>query len=172
MSRATSSSSLNPESWLLESSMYRSQILLFAGIAALLLSLDSASAQGGRRGGEPPAPAKGVKVGEFGAEVAHKYTTKDGLPSDNIQSIVVGNSGRVLAGTDRGLAVLDGDKWQQVSDYAGSLPAMVVDGAGLLAITDNGLFHAEQGQVDQLADLPQSGGNPAAAKCLAGGASR
>ncbi|MFO1092898.1 MAG: hypothetical protein U0992_06215 [Planctomycetaceae bacterium] len=134
--------------------------------------MDSASAQGRRRGGEPPAAAKAVKVGEFGAEVAHKYTTKDGLPSDNIQSIVVSPSGRILAGTDHGLGVLDGDKWQQLSDYAGSLPAMGIDGAGIIAITDNGLFRAEQGQVDQLADLPQSGGKPAAATCIAGGSRR
>lgn len=124
----------------------------------------------GRRREAPPVQP--VKVGEFGAEVAHKYTTDHGLPSNNVLSIVVSPSGRVLAGTDRGVALLDGEKWQQVGDYAGPVWALAVDGAGLLAVTDEGLFHAEQGDVEKLADLPQMDGKTVTVICVAGGARR
>ncbi|MBN2055385.1 hypothetical protein JW905_10715 [bacterium] len=42
------------------------------------------------------------------------YTTENGLPSDNVQALLVVDTA-IYAGTDNGLAVLDGTEWRQVA---------------------------------------------------------
>ena len=137
-----------------------------ACIALLITSRTSEAQRGGRSRYTPPEK---VVVGTFGAEVAHKFTTEDGLPSNRVTCIVVADDGRVLAGTDSGVALFENNGWRQVTDYAGPVPALARDGAALLAVTDSGLYRAQSGDVEQLASLPGSGESSIAVQCLAAG---
>lgn len=142
-------------------------LLARAAIVCGVLLICTQASQAQRRGGRQSDPPEKVTVGTFGAEVAQKFTTEQGLPSNRVTSIVVTEDGRVLAGTDSGFAVLENDRWQQITDYAGPVPAMARDGAAILAVTESGLFRGESGNVEQLASL--SGDGSADVQCLAAG---
>jgi two component regulator with propeller domain len=47
----------------------------------------------------------------FPQEVCLQWTVQDGLPADLVQRVWVDRSGKVLAATPKGSAVLDGDRW-------------------------------------------------------------
>jgi len=53
-----------------------------------------------------------MAVGEFGQEVAHQYTTTNGLPSNDIARVVAGKNGSVLVETPTGWQEFDGKVWK------------------------------------------------------------
>ncbi|PCJ65727.1 MAG: hypothetical protein COA73_02205 [Candidatus Hydrogenedentota bacterium] len=61
---------------------------------------------------DPPS----VTIGRFPQEVPVSYTTDDGLPSDDIQSIHVATNGSVYAETDMGWAILELDRWSTTAE--------------------------------------------------------
>jgi hypothetical protein len=134
----------------------------------LLISVIPSHAQ---QRGAPPPPT-GVKVGTFGAEVAQKFTTADGLSADSVLAVAVTGSGRVVAGTQAGLSLFVDGRWQHVTDYTGPVPALAADGTGLLAVSESALYRAEMGSIEQLAELPTSGGQPVVVHCVVGGERR
>jgi sugar lactone lactonase YvrE len=79
--------------------MIRKSLLGLAVIAASLVGIAHAGDM---------APAK---IGKYGQEVATKYTTAEGLPSNNVAHLAV-VEGKVLAVTDQGVAELKGDIWK------------------------------------------------------------
>lgn len=64
------------------------------------------------------------KIGKFGQEVAARFTVEDGLPSENVYAVMLGEDGAVYASTEAGLARFDGGKWGAVPVMAGNHPAM------------------------------------------------
>src|SRR4051794_37798914 len=84
------------------------------------------------RGDEKPAADRrgldGVRVGGFAQEVARTWTAADGLPSVDVATLAVGRDGRVVAGTDRGLARREGGRWVALAGVDGPVRALAVDG--------------------------------------------
>lgn len=58
--------------------------------------------------------AEAVKVGAYAQEVHTAYTTKDGLPGDDVNAVAVTATGDVYAGTMAGLAAFQGGRWTKV----------------------------------------------------------
>ena len=55
--------------------------------------------------------AETIEVGQFNQEVAETYTTRDGLPSNQINCIAVTDEGVVYAGTNKGIAIYKDGEW-------------------------------------------------------------
>jgi ligand-binding sensor domain-containing protein len=53
-------------------------------------------------------------LGRFDGETWTRFTTDDGLPSDNIYSLLASSEGQLIAGTERGAAILEGQRFQRV----------------------------------------------------------
>ncbi|MCL4694054.1 MAG: hypothetical protein KJ060_16265 [Candidatus Hydrogenedentes bacterium] len=74
------------------------------------------------------AEVPSVTVGKFPQEVATKYTTDDGLPSNDVRGIYVGADGMVYAETALGWAVLKKHHWSRVAEPGQNvLPGRVDD---------------------------------------------
>lgn len=105
-----------------------------------------------------PAPAPettGVQVGRYPQEVAQKYATPQGLPSNDALSVLVMPDGQVYAGTRRGVAVLAEDKWTAVPESQGyPIPLLAARGDELLAVAEGGLYGVRNGDIAELGYLP------------------
>ncbi|HET7090935.1 MAG TPA: hypothetical protein VFL17_20075, partial [Anaerolineae bacterium] len=86
-------------------------------------------------------PAGGGVMRSYDGQVAH-FTTKDGLPHDNIQALEVASDGTVWAGgTGCTVAHFDGQTWRTVSADCQAIGGNVVD----FAITPDGSVWAATG---------------------------
>ena len=56
----------------------------------------------------------------------HTYTTRDGLPSNNIRALYQDDQNRLWVGTDNGIAIYDGQTWKTLSMVDG-LPSNIVN---------------------------------------------
>jgi len=56
----------------------------------------------------------GGKDGTFLQEMSVFYSTENGLPSDQVLTVEIDSEGKVFAGTNKGLAVREGDKWRSI----------------------------------------------------------
>ena len=54
-----------------------------------------------------------IKVGEYAQEVGVSYSTKQGLPSNDVRAIYVGTKGEVYADTEAGWAVFSKGAWKK-----------------------------------------------------------
>jgi ligand-binding sensor domain-containing protein len=112
------------------------------------------------------AQVPSVKIGRFPQEVATSYTTREGLPSNNILALRIDSSGDVWAKTDKGWAVFQEDRWsptdaasQEAEPGYGSQLALVdgqvnqvahsADGTIVMA-TDHGLLVRHNGPLRPL----------------------
>lgn len=114
------------------------------------------------------AQVTGINVGVFPAEVARKFTTKDGLPDNVVLCVAVTDDGRVFAGTQAGLAVLENARWRPLTDD-GPVTLLAADGNALLGTTESALYRAEGGDAIRLAELPIVNGRVVAVHSLAVG---
>ncbi len=74
------------------------------------------------------AEVPSITVGKFPQEVATKYTTDNGLPSNDVRAIHVGADGMVYAETALGWAVLKKRHWSEVAEPGQNvLPGRVDD---------------------------------------------
>ncbi len=109
----------------------------------------------------PLASATSVAVGTYGQEMRTAYTTADGLPSDDVLSIEVTDTGAIYAGTDKGLAKFDGNVWTAVElSPAGPVAALLATPGGLLVGAGNTIFQEKEGT---LVPLPGSTETPVTA---------
>jgi len=139
-------------------------------VAFVCVALSAAASDAQQRQrGTPPSPAKGIKVGTFGAETARRFLTADGLPSNNVLGIAVTSDGRAFVGTDSGAAIFADGHFEQVSDYTGPVQAVAADGAAIVGASDTGLYRAANDDIEQLADLPIVGGKPVMVRSIATG---
>jgi hypothetical protein len=112
--------------------------------------------------GADTAPAK---IGQFGQEVSVKYTTAEGLPSNNVIHLAV-FEGQILAITDQGVARFEDGKWT-VDAYSTQDPlfndAIWREDYRIIA-SDRGLFRRDEagesaelvaGAASQLAESPE-----------------
>lgn len=53
-----------------------------------------------------------AKIGRFPQEIASAFTTREGLPSDDVQAMLFAHNGTLYAVTTGGLAVFSGGAWQ------------------------------------------------------------
>ncbi|MBI5095936.1 MAG: hypothetical protein HZB26_26315 [Candidatus Hydrogenedentes bacterium] len=90
---------------------------------------------------ETPNPAKSIKVTSFEQEVAHFYRAADGLPDDDVTSVIAADDGSVIAVTPKGAAKFSGGKW---TPAGGPVPAAKPgpDKAAILALS-NGVIQAK-----------------------------
>jgi ligand-binding sensor domain-containing protein len=56
----------------------------------------------------------------------HAYTTRDGLPSNNIRALYQDDQNRLWVGTDNGIAIYDGQTWKTLSMVDG-LPSNIIN---------------------------------------------
>lgn len=73
-----------------------------------------------------------ITIGKFPQEVAVKYTTDDGLPSNDVQSVYIGTDGLAYAETASGWAVLKNGRWAAANAPADAVLPGRID-AGLYA---------------------------------------
>ena len=76
---------------------------------------------------------KGVKVGTFIQDVRTFYSTDDGLPSNDVFTIMTTDKGEVYAGTDAGLAVFFQGKWHAFPETVGKKVCYLATDGNLLA---------------------------------------
>ncbi|MBX3436465.1 MAG: hypothetical protein KF861_03170 [Planctomycetaceae bacterium] len=109
-----------------------------------------------RREARPEArqQLQGVHVGTFAAEVATKFTTNDGLPSNDVLSLALTSDGIVYAGTAQGLARFQDGKWERVGDYNGAVKLLAPDGKNVIALAEGALFRVGTGLLEQVVELP------------------
>jgi hypothetical protein len=120
-------------------------------------------------GGSDSAVEAGIRVGTFPAEVRATYTTRDGLPDNDILAVVIDNDDSVYAGTAAGLARYDGSRWVPVTDYRGPVELLARHRGGLIGTAAGGLYALQNGAVSRLADLPEVATRPDGLRSLAGG---
>ena len=84
------------------------------------------------------AENKAIKVGTFQQEVRKFYKTKDGLPSEKINTIAVSENGDIYAGTENGLAVFSNDKWNVIKELESkSILFLSAKGDKVAALSNN-----------------------------------
>lgn len=78
------------------------------------------------------------------------------LPSGDVASVGVGEGGKIYAGTDKGLVVFDGDKWEEV-DAFDQLPVSLVRAGGdrVIVVSKNEIFELSGDAKKSLGKLPQ-----------------
>ncbi|MBI1388147.1 MAG: hypothetical protein GC154_06840 [bacterium] len=74
-------------------------------------------------------------AGVFQQEVSRAYTKADGLLSNNVLSIAISNSGKVYAGTDKGLSTFDGASWKTIDGVDGPVTLIVITNDAVIALT-------------------------------------
>jgi len=79
------------------------------------------------------AEGPSATVGTFRQDVAAIHTKANGLPSDKVTALAVAANGQVFAGTDAGLAQLDGGAWKAVSNQPVSAMAAWKDGVAFVS---------------------------------------
>jgi hypothetical protein len=95
-----------------------------------------------------------VKVGVFPAEIKKVFTTAQGLPVAAINCVAVAGS-TVFAGTDKGLAMPDGEGWRADTTF-GQRPVEVCTAGGdsLYFTYDGAVIRFTAGQAKQVGKLP------------------
>lgn len=76
-----------------------------------------------------------VQIGRFPQEVAACYTVDDGLPSNQVRAVHLGNDDAVFAETDKGWAVYNNGKWSPCDKPAANTLVGHVDRTTCAAIT-------------------------------------
>jgi len=121
--------------------------LLFLTVANYLPASELPSTQGVR--------SRSIRVGTFPQEVSTVYRFPEGLPDNDVRSVAVLPDGRVFAGTAKGLARLNGDRWTRVNGIPETpVVALGEKGADLLVVTAKSLYNLHDGTVDRLAAVP------------------
>ncbi len=62
------------------------------------------------------------------------FTSRDGLPSDQITAVVAGPDGQLFVGTDRGLARMRGQRFDMVPGFTSAVTALARDGVDTIII--------------------------------------
>ena len=93
-----------------------------------------------------------LRLGKFPQFERTFHTIQQGLPSDNVTGVALA-AGTVWAGTEQGLAYLDGDRWEAVPDKGANNPpaisiiAMHTDRNGTLWVSaGDGLYGLQRGE--------------------------
>lgn len=105
---------------------------------------------------EPEPKEKSIAVGRFPVETLHVFTTRDGLPSDDVACVLNIDDKRIVAGTAKGLARWDQGKWRQVGDRQEPVLAIAAHGGHLLFVQGRALIEAPLAgeSMKSLATLP------------------
>jgi hypothetical protein len=101
-----------------------------------------------------PTRANALKVGKFPVDVRTTYTLADGLPSNDILAVAVLLSGEVYAGTAKGLARFDGNRWKSVGPATTAVTLLTPVAQGLLAFADSKLVQIRGDSVEPRSELP------------------
>jgi len=137
---------------------YQFLVLLLSGCLAC------SNAAAAPKSGKPRA--RGINVGPFKTEARSIYTTKQGLPDDNVWSVAVGPNGAVYAGTAKGLAKFENGKWHPVDGFKEDVKLLASNGAGLLVMSGTSLYRWGQRGVTLLAHCPDGVMGSDALRCL------
>ena len=103
----------------------------------------------------------GIRVGKFPVEVRTVATTADGLPSDDVLSVVSTGRHEAFAGTTRGLARFDGQKWTVVPGISGPVKLLARATThspfqgGILATGGDSVYWIHGDAVEAVATLPE-----------------
>jgi len=124
-------------------------------VTAILFLTAASSLPAAEQSRDQQTSAQRVSVGTFPQEVSTVYRFPEGLPDNDVRSVAVLPDGRVFAGTAKGLARLNGDRWTRV-DGIPETPVVTlgVKGADLLVVTAKSLYNLHEGTVDRLAAVP------------------
>jgi len=99
----------------------------------------------------PLSSPESIAVGTYPQEMRTAYTTADGLPSDDVLSIAVTESGEVYAGTGKGLAKFDGKHWKPVEGVpAEEVTAIQTVPGGLYIAVGGEILREEQGKFEPI----------------------
>lgn len=133
--------------------------------AAALLALLALSAAGQETGGGEARPAAASRI-PLSQHVHDRWTQRDGLPHNVVETVLVSRSGYLWLGTQEGLVRFDGARFAVVDRAASAglagdqIQALCEDAAGDLWIgTSAGLSRLRRGTFEQVA----TGGPPAEA---------
>lgn len=101
-------------------------------------------------------PWQPVQIAPFQAEVLQVLTTEQGLPANDVTSVVVTGDDRVYAGTPAGLARFKEGKWSLALKAADPIRALAADGNAVLFAQQNGLYRLDPAtnSVTTVATLP------------------
>ena len=100
--------------------------------------------------------APSVTVGTFPQEVSTRFTSADGLPSNDVRSIAIAEDGTVYAGTASGLGIYQNGSWTEMPDASGQ-PVDALgsySGGGMAVVNDT--FYYESGGTFQEVSVPAS----------------
>jgi hypothetical protein len=112
---------------------------------------------------EDKTEKKSVRVGTFLQQKAQKFTTKEGLPSDEILSLTVLGSGEPVAGTSSGLARFADGRWSVLPDSEGiAVPVVTSYGNTIVAVAQGTVYKVDGDQIDELGSIPSEAGTPLA----------
>ncbi len=100
------------------------------------------------------AEISSVKIGTFQQEVRREYTTAHGLPADAISSVATQDGKTVFAGTARGLARFENERWSLVAGTSGAVSAVATAQGKVLFVAKDQLLSLDGGKVSAVAPLP------------------
>ncbi len=84
------------------------------------------------------------------------FTTRDGLPDNEVLAVVPGAANEVWVGTARGFARVTGDKVEVPQTVGGAIPALHVDGSGALWMgSGTKLLRFYQGRLEEFGQSTQ-----------------
>lgn len=97
-----------------------------------------------------------VKVGEFPAERLRVFSTAEGLLDNEVNAIACASQGAVFAGTSKGVARWNGERWEPCCDRQGRVLAILPQGDSLLVAIGGELVECQPatGEVAAVATLP------------------
>ncbi|MFH1738865.1 MAG: hypothetical protein ABIH23_07635 [bacterium] len=96
-----------------------------------------------------------VRVGIYPQEIASCYTTDDGLPANEVNTIAVGPFGSVYAGTAKGLAAYEQPgKWVKL--HVDAMAAMATSGDFVFAAAKKYLLDIQNSPPNTMATLPSA----------------
>ncbi|MBR3802399.1 MAG: hypothetical protein IKK37_03000 [Clostridia bacterium] len=80
------------------------------------------------------------------------YTTRNGLPSDNVLSAAFDSSGRAWVGTDKGAAVLENGRFKAVEEFCDAVQVLFTDDKGTLWVGSGNVVCTSEGKNRQELD--------------------
>jgi len=126
---------------------------------ALLLGAGAWAQEAPAPAAAAPEEAKGVQVGTYPQQVSRQYTTKTGLSSDDVLSVTVLGSGKVVVGTRDGVGVFSDGTWEIIPESSGfSVPLLAAAGDAWLALAEGTLYRVTDGDISDEGYAPSDAG--------------
>ena len=97
---------------------------------------------------------EGVESGTFLNDERQFFTTAEGLPSDEVNSVAATSNGTIFAGTDASLARFAGEVFESVADASQAVAHVTAWGEGIVFVMGDAVMSYQNGDLATLVSLP------------------